>query len=118
MPGDGSGWTPMDCDWYTKHLDGGEGMFSGQRFKIVLCGGVGNSTYNHDKIKLQVFDQTGTLRVVRTFHVDWSIGPIELKYGTDWLVYTDLTRGTGFEERITMPPSEWNGIRAKLSLVE
>lgn len=107
------------CGDQTKYLNGGERVYVGRKFKIVLCGNGGDELYNHDKIRMQIFSENGTLLAQRKFYADWNGTPIRIEYYSDHLLYfDDASKGSGFQNRVSMPPTWLDWIRARLPLVD
>lgn len=101
-----------NCDQYTKDLNGGAQEFQGKKYNIKLCG---TSTFNHsDEIRMQILDEKGELVVLRYFTIRInSAGPKELDYSHDTIFYNDYSRNEPLST-LTMPPSQWEAIRARL----
>ncbi len=106
----------IGCDVYTKEMNGGVHAFAGKDFRVELCGihghtGLSNSG-SDDAVHLKVFAMDGALLVERFFNPGGMVLPIE--YGDDYLTYWYVTAHTDQQEKITMPPSRWEWIRARL----
>jgi hypothetical protein len=107
-----------NCERDTKDLHGGTRSYGGQKYGIVLCGTGGDENFMGDEIRLQVFSQKGELLAQRTFTVDWITNfPRELEYGPDYMTYYDASQQSHFEHRISMPPTRWDWVRARLPLL-
>ncbi len=107
-----------DCERDTKLLQGGVKIYRGVKYSVVLCGTGGDENFMGDKIRLQVFSDKGELLAQRKFIVDWITNfPRELEYGPDYLTYYDASQQSGFEHRISMPPTWWDWVRARLPLL-
>ena len=107
------------CEEQTKYLNGGEKIYAGRKFNIVLCGTGGDENFNHDRIRMQIFSENGTLLAQRKCYVDWGGTPIRIEYYDDHLFYfDDASKGSGFQNRVSMPPTLLDWIRARLPLVD
>jgi hypothetical protein len=107
------------CVDRTKYLNGGERVYAGRKFKIVLCGTGGDENFNADKIRMQILSETGGLLAQRSFYVDWNGGgPIKVVYRENYLIYTDVTHQKLFEGKVSMPPTWLDWIRARMPLVD
>ncbi|MGG1947589.1 hypothetical protein AB1286_22810 [Trinickia sp. NRRL B-1857] len=107
-----------DCERDTQYLHGGVQTYDGQKYGIVLCGTGGDENFMGDEIRLQVLSEKGELLAQRRFTVDWITNfPRELKYGPDYVTYYDASQQTHFEHRISMPPTRWDWVRARLPLL-
>jgi hypothetical protein len=107
-----------NCERDTKDLRGGIRTYGGQNFNIVLCGTGGDENFMGDEIRLQVLSEKGELLAQRRFTVDWITNfPRELTYGPDYVTYYDSSQETHFEHRISMPPTRWDWVRARLPLL-
>jgi len=109
-----------DCERDTKELNGGEKVFAGRKFKIVLCGDGGDENFMQDKIRMQIFSESGNLLAQRQFYVDWPMTnvPKKLVYGDDHLIYFDPSRPKDYKRKVSMPPTWLDWIRARLPLVD
>jgi hypothetical protein len=108
-----------NCEKNTKDLNGGERVYAGRKFNVVLCGTGGDELFNHDKIRMQIFSENGTLLAQRKFYADWNGTPIRIEYYDDHLFYfDDASKGSGFQKRVSMPPTWLDWIRARLPLVD
>lgn len=110
----------IGCDLYTKEMNGGVRSFAGQGLNIVLCGykgSIGPDSFSgdNDQVRLQIFSMEGELLAQRYFEPLVGLGEfgLQLKYGTDFLVYND-GEGTGFQTRMAMPPDRLDWLRARL----
>lgn len=107
-----------DCERDTKLLRGGVKIYGGVKYSVVLCGAGGDENFMGDKIRLQVFSENGELLAQRKFVVDWITNfPRELEYGPDYVTYYDASQQSRFEHRISMPPTWWDWVRARLPLL-
>lgn len=109
-----------DCERDTKELNGGEKVFAGRKYRIVLCGDGGDENFMQDKIRMQIFSENGNLLAQRQFHVDWPMTnvPKKLVYGDDHLIYFDPSRPKDYKRKVSMPPTWLDWIRARLPLVD
>ena len=109
----------IGCDVYTKEMNGGVHAFAGKNYRIELCGihghtGLSNSG-SDDAVRLKVFAMDGALLVERFFTpLSGMSSAMQLKYGDDFLMYRYETADMNQQEEITMPPSRWEWIRARL----
>jgi hypothetical protein len=107
-----------DCDRHTKLLHGGPKTYGGKKFDVVLCGTGWDKNRMNDWVRLQVRSDEGALLAQRSFRVDWDTNfPRELEYGPDYLTYYDASQQDDFEHRISMPPTWWDWVRARLPLL-
>lgn len=107
-----------DCDRHTKLLNGGVKTYGGRKFNIVLCGTGWDKNRMNDWVRLQVWSDRGALLAQRSFRVDWDTNfPGELEYGPDYLTYYDASQQDDYEHRISMPPTWWDWVRARLPLL-
>jgi len=108
-----------ECEQDTNDLGGGVKTFDGRRFNIVLCGTGGDENRMNDKIRLQIFSESGELLAQRKFYVDWMMTnwPSKLEYGPAYLAYYDASQQDNYEHRISMPPTWWDWVRARLPLL-
>jgi hypothetical protein len=107
------------CKEQTKYLNGGERVYAGRKFKIVLCGTGGDENFNHDRIRMQIFSDSGSLLAERKFYVDWNgVGPFKLAYTDDHLIYADLSYENDYKRKVSMPPTWLDWIRARLPLMD
>ncbi|MGG1943952.1 hypothetical protein AB1286_03990 [Trinickia sp. NRRL B-1857] len=108
-----------ECGRDTMDLKGGVKIFDGRKYRIVLCGTGGDESRMNDKIRLQVFSENGVLLAQRKFYVNWMMTnwPNELEYGSSYLIYYDASRQDNSEHRISMPPTWWDWVRARLPLL-
>ena len=108
-----------DCKIDTKYLNGGEKVYSGRKYKIILCGAGGDENYMHDKIRMQIYSESGTLLAQRKFYVDWQTNfRRPLVYSDEQVTYFDASEESGFEHKVSMPPTWLDWIRARLPLVD
>ncbi|MGN6085736.1 hypothetical protein [Trinickia sp.] len=108
-----------NCKRDTSYLRGGIKIYGGQKYNIVLCGTGGDENFTGDEIRLQVFSEKGELLAQRGFVVNWITNfPRELEYGPDYVTYYDASQQSGFEHRISMPPTWWDWIKARLPLFD
>ena len=108
-----------DCAMYTKSLKGGMKVFDGKKYNVVLCGTGGDENAMDDRIRLQIFSADGELLAQRKFHVHWMMANFrkELAFSGDHLTYYDNSQQSNFEHRISMPPTPWDWISARLPLL-
>lgn len=108
-----------ECEQDTKNLRGGIRSFGGKRYSIVLCGTGGDENRMNDKIRLQIFSESGELLAQRKFYVHWMMTnwPSALEYGPKDVIYFDASQQRNFEHRIRMPPTWWDWIMARLPLL-
>ncbi|KNA31063.1 hypothetical protein ADU20_27455 [Burkholderia pseudomallei] len=107
-----------NCERDTKELHGGAKVYAGKKYNIVLCGTGGDENFMGDEIRLQVFSEKGDLLAQRRFVVNWITNfPRELEYGADYVTYYDASQQSNFEHRISMPPTWWDWVRARLPLL-
>ncbi|AKN68283.1 hypothetical protein G5B88_15860 [Herbaspirillum seropedicae] len=85
-----------------------------------MCGTGGNDQDGtDDKIELKVFNDQGTLLARRYFSVNWYAGKgfhQPLTYENDSVRYIDVTENSEYEKRLSIPPTKWDWIRARLPL--
>lgn len=107
-----------NCERDTKYLNGGNKVYNGRKYNIILCGAGGDENFTGDEIRLQIFSEKGELLAQRRFIVNWITNfPRELEYGPDYVTYYDASQQSGFEHRINMPPTWWDWVRARLPLL-
>jgi len=103
----------VDCERYTNELNGGTHAFKKGKYTVKLCGAakiLGSNT----KIRLQVFDENGTLQVLRYFVIRFSdAAPTRLRYGDDGILYYDYSQDAP-PSLISIPPSTADRIKAIL----
>lgn len=103
---------------YTKKLNGGIREIQGKKYNIRMCGNGGDSTSNGDEVRLEIFDEKGVLLAKRYFVVDWGSAFHEpLEYHQDHVIYFDYTNDRGYEQKINMPPTIVDWVRARLPLL-
>jgi hypothetical protein len=107
----------VKCDLYTEEMNGGVHTFQGKEYKVVLCGFYGlidAGNYPHDEVRLHVFSMDGELLAERYLEplTDNDVS-LQLEYGPDYLIYND-GEGSGFQTKMTMPPTFFERMRAKL----
>lgn len=108
-----------NCERYTKWLNGGLREYEGKKFNIVLCGAGWDKNRMNDWVRLQVWSEHGSLLAQRTFLVDWDSNfPRDLEYNKDHLTYYDASQQDDFVHHITMPPTWWDWVRARLPLLD
>jgi hypothetical protein len=109
------------CDHYNEKLNGGVKEFKGKKFKVHLCGTggyEGRFNYEPDEIRLQVFNEKGSLVALRHFEVDWRMGSqMVLEYHADHITYYDFS-AKNFEKNILIPPTFIDWIRARIPLLD
>jgi hypothetical protein len=107
-----------NCERDTKELHGGMKIYAEKQYSIVLCGTGGDENFTGDEIRLQVFSEKGALLAQRRFVVNWITNfPRVLEYGPDYLTYYDASEQSDFEHRMSMPPTWWDWVRARLPLL-
>jgi hypothetical protein len=111
---------PLDylkCDLYTEEMNGGVQTFQGKEYKVVLCGLRGRidpENVHHDEVRLHVYSMEGELLAERYYEPRTGMRfNMQLEYGPDYLIYND-GEGSGFQTKMTMPPTFVERIRAKL----
>jgi hypothetical protein len=109
-----------DCERNTKELNGGEKVLAGRKYKIILCGDGGDTNFMQDKIRMQIFSESGSLLAQRHFYVDWPMTNVQkrLVYGDDYLIYFDPYRPDNYKRKVSMPPTRLDWIRARLPLID
>ena len=107
-----------NCERDTQDVRGGIKVYDGRKYNIVLCGTGGDENFMGDEIRLQVFSENRELLAQRRFVVNWITNfPRELEYGSDYVIYYDASQQSNFEHRISMPPTWWDWVRARLPLL-
>lgn len=108
-----------DCERDTRDLHGGVKIYGENKYQIALCGTGGDENFMNDKIRLQIFSESGELLAQRKFHVHWMMTNFrkELEYGQDYVAYFDNSQQSNFEHRIRMPPTWWDWVRARVPLL-
>jgi hypothetical protein len=108
-----------DCGMYTKSLKGGVKVFDEKKYNVVLCGTGGDENAMDDRIRLQIFSANGELLAQRKFYAHWMMTNFrkELAFSADHVTYYDNSRQSNFEHRISMPPTTWDWISARLPLL-
>jgi hypothetical protein len=108
-----------DCGTYTTSLKGGVKVFDGKKYNVVLCGTGGDENAMDDRIRLQIFSASGELLAQRKFYVHWMMTNFrkELAFSANHLTYYDNSQQSNFEHRISMPPTPWDWISARLPLL-
>ena len=110
------------CDFYNRPdtLGGGVKLLNGVSYRFQMCGTGGNDQDGtDDKIELQVFSDKGELLARRYFSVNWYAGNSfhePLTYEGEFVRYIDVAENSGFEKRLSIPPTKWDWIRARLPL--
>lgn len=100
------------CDIYTEEMNGGIKIFNGKQYKIELCGLNGDiDPGTYDEIRLRVFSMNGELLAERFFEFNANLMYVE--YKGNHVAYND-DPGKGFNATISMPPSRWDWVRARL----
>jgi len=101
----------VDCERYTNELNGGTHAFKKGKYTVKLCGAdkiLGRNT----KIRLQVFDEKGTLQALRYFVIRFSdAAPTRLEYGDENIFYYDYSLGEPLSS-ISIPPSTADRMKA------
>lgn len=108
-----------DCGMYTRSLKGGIKVLDGRKYNVVLCGTGGDENAMDDRIRLQIFSANGELLAQRKFYVHWMMTNVrkELAFSADHVTYYDNAQQSDFEHRISMPPTRWDWISARLPLL-
>ncbi|WP_244106369.1 hypothetical protein [Burkholderia anthina] len=110
------------CDFYDRPetLDGGIKNMNGVSYRFMMCGTGGNDQDGtNDKIELRVFSDKGELLVRRYFSVNWYHGKSfhqPLNYEGNVVRYVDFTDESNHDKYLTIPPSKWDWLRARLPL--
>ncbi|MDR6583968.1 MULTISPECIES: hypothetical protein [Herbaspirillum] len=110
------------CDFYDSPdtLDGGVKLLNGVSYRFQLCGSGGHDQDGtDDEIELKVFNDKETLLARRYFSVNWYAGRsfhAPLRYEADAVRYIDVTENSEFDKRLSMPPTKWDWIQARLPL--
>ncbi|MCI1015871.1 hypothetical protein HWE04_18585 [Herbaspirillum sp. C7C2] len=85
-----------------------------------MCGSGGHDQDGtDDEIELKVFNDKETLLARRYFSVNWYAGRsfhAPLRYEADAVRYIDVTENSEFDKRLSMPPTKWDWIQARLPL--
>jgi hypothetical protein len=107
----------VKCDLYTEEMNGGVHTFQGKEYKVVLCGWSGRidpENVHHDEVRLHVYSMDGELLAERYLEplTDNDVS-LQLEYGPDYLIYND-GEGSGFQTKMTMPPTFFERMRAKM----
>ncbi len=105
------------CDRYSKVMNGGVHTFEGKDYRIELCGidggpGKIESWGPDDDVRLQVFSMDGELLAERFFNPGGMVLPMD--YGDTYLMYWYVKAHKDRKEKIAMPPSRWEWIKARL----
>ena len=107
-----------DCERHTKLLNGGVKTYDSKKFNVVLCGAGWDNNRMNDWVRLQIWSENGALLAQRSFRVDWDTNfPRELEYTKDHLTYFDASQDNDFEHTVSMPPTWWDWVRARLPLL-
>lgn len=110
------------CDFYNRPdtLNGGVKSINGVTYRFQMCGTGGNDQDGtDDKIELKVFGGDGELLARRYFSVNWYAGSAfhePLEYEGDSVRYIDVSDQSSYEKHLTIPPSKWDWIRARLPI--
>lgn len=108
-----------ECDIYTQKLNGGLRHYRGQGFRIELCGAGPRESDRQDRIRLRIYDETGELRAVRYFSVQWGRDfPALLEYSRDHLTYFDASDEQDFTRVLSMPPTLIDWIHTRIPLLD
>lgn len=104
------------CDLYTNVMNGGIKTFQGKDYRIELCGLNGiiqPENFHDDEVRLRVFSMEGELLAERYYAPLLGMGfGIQVEYGNDYLTYDTAT--TDPKQKIAIPPSRWEQMRAQL----
>lgn len=103
------------CDYYTKLLNGGVKEFNGRQYRISMCST--NFFWGDGRqVRLQIFDEAGTLQALRYFTFYWNDGSEkELEYGDNVILYYDKSASQA-RHSIPIPPTRLDWIKARLPL--
>ena len=110
------------CDFYNRPetLDGGIKNMNGASYRFTMCGTGGNDQDGtNDKIELRVFSDSDELLARRYFSVNWYHGKSfhqPLNYEGSVVRYIDLADESNYNKYLTIPPSKWDWLRARLPL--
>ncbi|WP_233633080.1 hypothetical protein [Burkholderia seminalis] len=110
------------CAFYDQPetLDGGVKSIQGTDYRFQMCGTGGNDQDGtDDRIELRVFDSRGVLLARRYFSVNWYAGRSShqpLKYEDNRVGYIDVSDEANFHKSLTIPPTKWDWIMARLPL--
>lgn len=110
------------CDFYNRSdtLDGGVKFLNGTSYRFQMCGTGGNDQDGtDDHIELKVFDEKGTLLARRYFAVNWYAGKSfheALTFDNESVSYVDTSDESGYKKHLSIPPTKWDWIRARLPL--
>lgn len=110
------------CDFYDhpETLDGGTKIMNGVSYRFTMCGTGGNDQDGtDDKIELRVFSEKDELLARRYFSVNWYHGKSfhrPLNYEGNVVRYIDLTDKSNYDKYLTIPPTKWDWLRARLPL--
>jgi hypothetical protein len=110
------------CGFYDRPdtLNGGVKTLNGVSYRFQMCGTGGNDQDGtDDKIELKVFNGKGELVARRYFSVNWYSGNSShppLKYGKNLVHYVDVAENSSYHRSLTIPPTKWDWIRARLPL--
>lgn len=106
-----------NCQRYTQDLNGGVKTIGAKKYDVKMCGTGGDENSNDDEVELRVSDEKGELLAKRHFTVHWMANFHEpLEYQNDQVIYYDFSTHTNFKKSITMPPTAFDWIRARLPL--
>ncbi|MDF3114600.1 hypothetical protein KPA94_14225 [Burkholderia semiarida] len=106
------------CENYTQAFNGGTKEFSGEQYKIELCGAP-RSLGDGDEIRLRVIGSAGNVLAERYFAVRTinDAVPRELEYGDDTIFYYDQSKSSPLRF-IAMPPSRMDRLTAQMPFLQ
>ncbi|MEA9983520.1 hypothetical protein QN374_16900, partial [Herbaspirillum sp. RTI4] len=102
------------CDEFTYKLNGGIHQFNGKKYNIKLCG---TPTFNSsNEIRMQILDEKAKVLAQRYFILRFNdASPRELIYTDEGILYHDHVSDEPLS-MVSMPPTPWDWIKAKLPL--
>lgn len=108
-----------NCEKYSKQLNGRERMYAGNKYRAVLCGRGPDQNLMNDHVRLQIFSQEGELLAERKFVVDWDTNKSRLlEYHDNHITYYDASKEYDFEKTVSMPPTRFDWMRARIPLAD
>ncbi|QDD63093.1 hypothetical protein EJD96_02495 [Herbaspirillum seropedicae] len=108
-----------DCETYTQKLNGGVRQYRGLSFRVELCGAGPRESDRLDRVRLRIYDESGDLRAVRYFGVQWGRNfPALLEYSRDHLSYFDAGDEEDFARVIAMPPTLSDWVQTRIPLLD